>query len=61
MLGLLKQLFFNKLKVKSPNVKFGFFSRVGNTSFFEGNNRVGKFSFVDSSVDYVMGKATDGV
>lgn len=46
MMELLKQLLLNKWRVKSPNVKFGIFSRVGVGSVFEGNNWVGKFSFI---------------
>lgn len=47
---LLKQLMLNKWRTKSQNVKFGLFSRVGSGSFFECNNRVGKFSFVKGSM-----------
>lgn len=50
MFGFLKQLVFNKMNIKSPNVKFAFFSRIGVGSSFEGNNRVGKFSFVTANV-----------
>ena len=44
---LVKQLFINKWRIKAPNCKFGLLSRVGNESYFEGNNRVGKMSFVN--------------
>lgn len=47
---LLKQLMLNKWRSKSPNVKFGLFSRMGSGSFFEGNNSVGKFSFVKGNM-----------
>lgn len=45
-MDLVRQLFSNKRKDKAINLRFGLLSRVGDGSFFEGNNSVGKFSFI---------------
>ena len=50
MIGIVRQLWLNKWKVKSPNVTFGILSRVGDGSCFEGNNHIGKFSFVSTKM-----------
>lgn len=42
---IIKQLLTNKWKEKGKNVKFGLFARVGGCSSFEGNNKIGKFSY----------------
>ena len=43
---LLRQLFFNKIKLHRRKVKFDLFSRVASVSKFEGHNRIGKFSHI---------------
>ena len=50
MKPIIRQLLINKLRIKSPNVKFGLLSRIGDDSSFEGNNCVGKFSFVNGCI-----------
>lgn len=50
MKSLIRQLWLNKLRVKAPNVKFGLLSRIGDNASFEGNNRVGKFSFINGKI-----------
>lgn len=51
-MSYIRQYCINKLSVKSPNVRFGFLSRIGNGSYFEGNNRVGKYSFFQGEMGY---------
>lgn len=52
MKSLFRQLWLNKLRVKAPNVKFGFLSRIGDNASFEGCNRVGKFSFINGEMGW---------
>lgn len=46
MIGLLRQLFWNKWRQKGPNVRLGFLSRIGDGTVFEGHNRVGRFTAI---------------
>lgn len=50
MNSLIRQLLINKYRIKAPNVKIGFLSRIGDGSLFEGNNRIGKLSFFQGSL-----------
>ena len=52
MKRIIRQIFSNKRGLKTPNVKFGLFSRIGDNSSFEGDNRVGKLSFVWGAVGH---------
>ena len=46
MIDVLRQLFFNRWRQKGLDVKFGFLSRIGDGTVFEGHNRVGRLSAV---------------
>lgn len=46
MLNLLRQFTINRWQVKAKSVRFGFMSRVGDGTTFEGNNRIGRMSLV---------------
>ena len=43
---LLRQLFFNKIKLRRRKVSCGFLSRIASASKFEGHNKIGKFSLI---------------
>ena len=43
-MGYLQQFLYTKRLIRNKNVRIGFLSRILQPSFFEGNNRVGKFS-----------------
>lgn len=42
---LIQQLWTNKRRFKAQKVQFGFMSRIGDGSKFEGFNKIGKFSY----------------
>lgn len=46
MINLIRQFTVNKWGVKTPDVKFGFLSRVGEGATFEGHNRIGRQSSI---------------
>lgn len=50
MKSLIRQLYINKYRIKASNVKFRLLSRIGDDSTFEGNNRVGKYSFFSGNM-----------
>lgn len=45
MMSLIQQLWTNKRKSKAQKVQFGFMSRIGDGSSFEGFNKIGKFTY----------------
>ena len=49
-MSLIQQLWSNKRKVKTRNVQFGFMSRIGSGTFFEGFNKIGKFSYFQGKI-----------